>query len=411
MARKLNVYLNNRSVGLLVQDDRGEMIYQYDTSWLADPEAIPLSQSLPLREEPFGRLECRGFFSGILPEGENREVIARNLGITAKNDVKMLEQIGGECAGAITFIPPGAVLAAPGNSYRFLTEPELAEILRQLPRRPLLAGEEHIRFSLAGAQDKLAVYVNDNQIALPLDGSPSTHILKPRIGGLDGIVVNEFLCIRLAKAIGLMTASVTMQSAEEIDYLLVERYDRIRTEDQSLQRLHQEDFCQALGIISEYKYQNEGGPSLLQCFRLLREASALPVIDLGRLLDAVVFNFLIGNYDAHGKNFSLLYTKAGKTSFAPLYDLICTAYYPDLSQKMAMKIGGEYESTKIYLRHFDRLAEEAGLNKPTVRRRIQSLAKSIQAKLPAITPEHVIGKGVATLIHSRCDRALEWFEN
>ncbi len=146
-----------------------------------------------------------------------------------------------------------------------------------------------------------------------------------------------------------------------------------------MERLHQEDFCQALGIVSENKYQNEGGPSLQQCFQLLRDVASIPVLDLGRLLDAAVYNFLIGNNDAHGKNFSLLYsrenTQAWTNSFAPLYDLVCTAYYPDLSPRMAMKIGGEYESARVSPQHFDRLAEEAGLNKPMVRRRIQSLSK------------------------------------
>ncbi len=187
-----------------------------------------------------------------------------------------------------------------------------------------------------------------------------------------------------------------------MEYLLVERYGRIRTSSQSLESLHQEDFCQALGIISEQKYQNEGGPSMKQCFQLVRDATSVPAVSIGWLLDAILFNFLTGNNDAHGKNFSLLYSRTpslpAMTSLAPLYDLVCTVYYPEFSQKMAMKLGGEYEATKVFPRHFDRLAEDAGLGKPMVKRRLYSLAKSIMLKIPEITPDHPVGIGVANLI-------------
>jgi serine/threonine-protein kinase HipA len=215
MARQLHVYLNDHVVGVLIQDDHGEVTFHYEDNWLASPQALALSQSLPLRMEPFSGRECRGFFGGVLPEGENRETIARNLGISAKNDVKMLEQIGGECAGAVTFIPSGECLPTQGGRYRPLTDHELADILQQLPRHPLLAGEEHVRLSLAGAQDKLAVHVADAQISLPLDGAPSTHILKPTIRHFEGIVVNEFLCMKLATAVGLPTPPVSIGSVEQ----------------------------------------------------------------------------------------------------------------------------------------------------------------------------------------------------
>jgi serine/threonine-protein kinase HipA len=410
MARLLDVYLKEHLVGLLAQDNHGEITFQYAEGWLNDPSATALSHSLPLRKEKYSRRECRGFFGGILPEGEKREVIARNLGVSAKNDVAMLEQIGGECAGAVTFIPSGENLPSKPSQYRPLTDRELADILTSLPRRPLLAGQEHVRLSLAGAQDKLAVHIADGQVSLPLDGAPSTHILKPAIARFEGIVVNELLCMNLAKAIGLPTASVELGRVEGVEYLVVERYDRLRVESQTVERLHQEDFCQALGIVSESKYQSEGGPTIGQCFQLLRDSSSVPAIDIGRLLDAVVFNFLIGNNDAHGKNFSLLYgansVKQLTISLAPLYDLVCTAYYPELSQKMAMKIGGEYEAAKVFPWHFDRLAEEAGLSKPLVKRRVLSFAKSVRSKLPEITPGYPAGVAIAELIRRQCDRTI-----
>jgi serine/threonine-protein kinase HipA len=399
-------------VGQLIQNEHGEIAFAYAASWLDNAAAIPLSHSLPLRKERFNRQECRGFFAGVLPDEGKRETIAKNLGISARNDFAMLEKIGGECAGAVTFIPAGETLPDRHYHYRPLTDKELADILKMLPRRPLLAGEDGIRLSLAGAQDKIAVQVSHQQISIPLGGAPSTHIIKPAIEHFEGIVFNEAFCMKLARAIGMHTANAEVGKVEGIDYLIIERYDRTRLRaapdaPEYLEREHQEDFCQALGIAPDHKYQNEGGPSLKQCFALLRELSSVPVIDIQRLLDAVIFNFLIGNHDAHGKNFSLLY--GTETRLAPLYDVLSTAYYPELTRKMAMKIGDEYASDKVRPRHFEQLAEEAGLGKPIVRRRVRELAETMLAKTSDVTTGHATAVAVAALVQGRCQRVLEIF--
>ena len=180
-------------------------------------------------------------------------------------------------------------------------------------------------------------------------------------------------------------------------------------------RLHQEDFCQAQGIVSEMKYQKEGGPSLKQCFGLLREVSSAPVIDLARLLDAVIYNYLVGNNDAHGKNFSLLYHGVGTANqeirLAPLYDIVSTAYYPELSKDMAMKIGGEYSSEKVMPKNFEQLAEEAGLGKPLVRRRVPDLAETVIASLGKVEIAHPVAEAVAALIRKRCEIAQNRFRS
>jgi serine/threonine-protein kinase HipA len=411
MPRTLDVYLRRNFVGRLIQDANGQLAFFYAEAWLNNPNAVPLSHSLPLRKEKFTRNECRGFFAGVLPDEGKREIIAKNLGISARNDFAMLERIGGECAGAVTFMPAGEKLPERNDRYRPLTNEKLAEILKMLPRRPLMAGEDGIRLSLAGAQDKIAVHVHDTQISLPLGGAPSTHILKPAIEHFEGVVFNEALCMKLAHAIGLQTAKAEIGRVEDIDYLLIERYDRRVLKNhrgaEYLEREHQEDFCQALGIIPENKYQNEGGPSLKQCFELLRGLSSAPVIDLQHLLDAVIFNFLIGNHDAHGKNFSLLY--GSQTRLAPLYDVLSTAYYPDLSKKMAMKIGGEYASEKVGPKNFDQLANETGLAKPMVKRRVQEVAETVLSKTPELITGHQTTQAVAALIQNRCTKALEKF--
>jgi len=402
MARTLNVYYDRELVGQLIQDDGGQMTFQYDASWLGKPELITLSQSLPLREEPFTQKECRGFFGGILPEEANRKVIARIFGISDKNDFAMLEQIGGECAGAISFLPEDEAIPEDDDCYRELADDELARILRELPRRPLMAGEDGIRLSLAGAQDKIAVRLDDGKISIPRGSAPSSHVLKPAVDTYEGVVFNEAFCMALARACDLNAAPVEIGKVEDIDYLLAKRYDRMRGEDGSIRRLHQEDFCQALGIPSEIKYQSEGGPSLAACFALIRDASTAPAPDLLALLDGVIFNLLIGNHDAHAKNFSLLYTPDRSVRLAPLYDLVSTVFYPELTDRMAMKIGKQPKSALVYPKDIDRFAADAGLGAAQTRARIPTLARRLLEEIPGIERPHPISESVASLITGRC---------
>ena len=418
MAKALDVYLHSEFVGHLIQDDGGQMVFDYAATWLEKPGATALSQSLPLRKERFTRNECRGFFAGVLPEENKREIIARNLGISARNDYAMLEQIGGECAGAVTFVPAGETLPERNYHYRALSTRELAGILMELPRRPLLAGEDGIRLSLAGAQDKIAVRIEGEEISLPLGGAPSTHILKPAVERFQGVVYNEAVCMKLAVSVGLSAAKVENRTADGVEYLLVERYDRTFRWGEGgahiVERLHQEDFCQAQGIVSEMKYQKEGGPSLKQCFALLRTVSSTPVLGLQHLLDAVIYNYLVGNNDAHGKNFSLLYLNVGTANqtvgLAPLYDVVSTMFYPELSKDMAMKIGGEYSSEKVLPRDFEQFAEEAGLAKPLVKSRVPQLAELVMENLGKIEAANPVAESVVALIKKRCERTRDSFQ-
>ncbi len=426
MSRTLDVYLHNHLVGHLTQNDGGQMIFDYVESWLENLMAIPLSQSLPLRKERFTRKECRGFFAGILPEEKKREIIAPILGISSQNDYAMLEQIGGECAGAVTFVPAGEPLPGKNYHYQKLNGEKLAAILRELPRRPLMAGDGDVRLSLAGVQDKIALHISGENIFMPLGGAPSTHILKPAIEHFEGVVFNEAVCMKLADKVGLSVAKVEIHCIEGIDYLLVKRYDRksipvpphlmLGLKSFSM-RVHQEDFCQALAVPPGLKYQSEGGPSLKQCFDLLRNVSSVPAVDLLGFLDIVIFNILIGNNDAHSKNFSFLYSE-GKTlltsgctpRLAPFYDLVSTVYYPELSSKMAMKLGGESVSDKLLPKHFERLAEETGMNKTKVVQRVPELAGIVREKISETEIDHKVANSVVVLIKKRCETFIERFK-
>jgi serine/threonine-protein kinase HipA len=263
------------------------------------------------------------------------------------------------------------------------------------------------------------VRIEGDEISVPLGAAPSTHILKPATERFDGVVSNEALCMKLAGAVGQNVATVEARNVHGVEYLSVERYDRthrpIAGGRVELDRLHQEDFCQAQGIVPEMKYQKEGGPSLKQCFALLREVSSVPALDLQRLLNAVIFNLLVGNNDAHGKNFSLLYHGVGTIDqtirFAPLYDIVSTTYYPELSKTMAMKIGDEYSSENVGPRNFEQFAEEAGLAKPMVRNRVAEFAETVIESLKAANMGNPVSTAVAALIRKRSERIGKNFKN
>lgn len=212
----------------------------------------------------------------------------------------MLERIGGECAGAVSFLPSGSQQSFAPYDYRSLDDAELASLLQRLPKQPLLAGEPGLRLSLAGVQNKMAVHIDaKGQMSLPMGGAPSTHIIKPASDHFDKLVLNEALCLALAEAVGIPAVAAEFREAQSIPYLLVERYDRLLTEGEPWPlRLHQEDFCQALGVHPDRKYQSEGGPSLKHCFDLVRASSSKPAVDMQHLLKTVALNMVVGNQDA-----------------------------------------------------------------------------------------------------------------
>lgn len=250
--KQLKVIFLGEEVGLLEQSRHGSMSFRYHTSWLEKGSSRPLSQSLPLRPEKFNEKECAPFFGGLLPEEHNREVIARNLGITARNDYAMLREIGGECAGAVSLMSADETPSHASGGYAQISEDELVEILDQLPQRPLLAGREEVRLSLAGAQNKVALRLDESGYSLPLHESPSTHILKPEMDRFPGLAENESYCLRLATTMGLNACEAETRQFGPHRCLLVTRYDRI-IRDGGVQRLHQEDICQAMGVPSRIK--------------------------------------------------------------------------------------------------------------------------------------------------------------
>jgi len=300
---------------------------------------------------------------------------------------------------------------------QWLSDEGVIAILDELPRHPMLAGRDGLRFSLAGAQDKLPVVFDGDRIGLPRNGTPSSHILKPAIHAIEDSVINEGFCLALAEAMQLKPARSKIHTVRGRSFLLVERYDRTADSEGRGQRLHQEDFCQALGVVPEMKYENEGGPGLRQCFELVRRVTRPSAPQVLRLLDYVIFNALIGNHDAHGKNFSLLYS-GNVPVLAPCYDTLSTAVYPTLTPKMAMKIGSKYKFSEVQARHWIQFAEGAGLSKAQAKKRIIELAKSLpvtarelQSKPGRGFAEHELVEQIVTLIEQRCALTIRQLTN
>lgn len=356
----LNVYLNAQAVGRLRLIDKRKLAFQYDEAWLNSSNAVPLSLSLPLQPEAFEDDKARPFFANLLPEAEQRHILAAQLGVSEGNDYAILEAIGGECAGAVSLLPEGLYPELGDDHYQPLSDKALDELIKQLPKRPMLAGDEGIRLSLAGAQSKLPVFFDGEQISLPRGNAPSSHIIKPQISRLQHTVENEAFCMQLAAKVDLPVPAATVMQKDQSLYL-VKRYDRLCQADNQTIRLHQEDFCQALAIPPTFKYEKEGGPSLKACFQLIRDRSITPVADARSLLNWAIFNYLIGNADAHGKNLSLMLTANGP-QLAPFYDLLCTAVYPDLTAKLAMRIGGEDRPDWVSARHWEKFATEVSIS-------------------------------------------------
>ncbi len=427
MVRDLNVWFFGECVGVLTQD-MGQLSFRYLPKWLESKSAKPLSQSLPLVAEPFGDKIAKPFFAGLLPEGDKRSAVAKILKVSSKNYFAILDGIGGECAGALIFLEPGQSppsLQHASESIEWLDDDQLFGVLERLSKKPLLAGESGLRLSLAGAQEKLPVVIREMQrkdglanpfeIGLPKNNVPSSYILKPEISGVEGSVYNEAFCLSLAKELKLVTANAKIGCTKNKTYLLVERYDRVLDHSGQFKRLHQEDFSQALGIPPELKYQNEGGPTIGDGFALLRKVTSPSASNLLRLLDYIIFNCLVGNNDAHAKNFSLLYGQNGP-QLAPLYDVLSTAVYPDLTDKMSMKIGSKYRFDELYARHWQQMGEAAQLGYSPLKKRVleiamelPNLAKEVQTQFEVNDCNHPIIDKIILLIEERCTTTTHRF--
>ena len=373
MPDALWVYLAHQRVARL-DHDAGQLTLRYESSATA-----PLSVRLPVRQEPYIDSECRPFFTNLLPEGSWRDALARQLGVSPEDDFGLLSAIGADCAGAVALRTEPDWTPASAR-YVETSEQQLAKWMKNPAARPQLKTTPGLRLSLAGAQDKLLIHVDREKPYLCEGGAPSTVILKPDIldpfNQVELSALNELLSMRLAANV-LNSVPRTFWFASGF---AVERFDRERRADGRLARLHQEDFAQVLGLPSRAKYS----VTWRDCFEIATRYTSTPARARVELTDRLLFSLVLGNNDAHGKNFALLYVSTDQTVLSPAYDLVSTELYPSLSRNMAMPIAGAVSLGQLDSDTWKAFASEVGIGQQFLRERGNELVESVSTALDGL---------------------------
>jgi serine/threonine-protein kinase HipA len=409
----LPVYFEQRRVGTIDVDKNGPR-FSYDPDWIALRGAFPISITMQFGSECIASDIFLPWAANLLPESEQLRTLGQILGMARSDVIGLLSAIGGDTAGALSIGQPGRTASVQWRPIG--KSDDLEKVMDELPNKPFLVGDEGVSMSLAGVQTKLAVAVDDTgRICIPMNGSPSTHILKPDSVRLPGSVQNEAFCLALARRLKIPTPSITTGRAGKRTYLLLQRYDRTVVGGR-WRRLHQEDYCQALGKPPSAKYESNQtgipGATLSDMLDITRRH--MPPTDIVRLLDMVVFNVLACNTDAHAKNYSVIIRGSG-LSLAPMYDVMCGEVWENVSKKLAHKIAGKNRGEHLKRRDWLLFARECGLNPRQVLERVSTLAASAIAEAGATecevagmpAGEHPILNQTRQAVERRADLLLE----
>jgi serine/threonine-protein kinase HipA len=407
MSRSLNVYLFGRKAGVLTEDEQSRLSFRYE------PDAqAPLSVRMPVRTEEYLHDHAYPFFENLIPEGSPLEIIADRMHIPENNPFSVLDKIGGDCAGAVALYE-GEIPDRLHEPLREITGAEMARIIDTLPENPLLTSMDNPpRLSLAGAQFKFAVCAGTGAIApaealyfCPNEDYPSTTIIKIEHKVYKNLLHNELFCMMLGRSLGLNIPQIRLCETEGRLFLDIARYDREPepvNHDRIIKsaRIHQEDFCQALGRPSGRKYQADGGPGLRNCYQAIMQYSSSKVADAFSFLQWTAFNYLIGNADAHAKNLSFLH-KNGRITLAPFYDLLSTEIYPEKlsSRKIAMLINGKDQYEKMRHKDFLALYEQLDLNPSQTMKNIAHFFAKAAEKTDSLRNQLNSGKLTASPVY------------
>ncbi|GAJ96679.1 type II toxin-antitoxin system HipA family toxin [Rhizobium rhizogenes] len=396
------IYYERFPVAYLTFTDQWRL--DYDPTWEARRSAFPVSLTMPLQSGPVAADKLLPWLANLLPELHLAE-IGQRLKVSPQDIVGLLGHIGRDTAGALSIDEP----KKPGVHLRPVPdETALERILNELPARPFLVGERGVSMSLAGVQEKLPVFVDqDGRISIPVDGTPSTHIVKPDTDRLTGSVDNEAFCLALAGVCGLDAAEATIGQAGKRRYLLVKRYDRFTDGQGDMRRVHQEDLCQLTGHFPLQKYERSSsgaGLTMRQMFGAIND-----LISPGerlKLLDAVIFNLLICNSDSHAKNYSILIGAGGSAKLAPLYDVMCAAAYEQVDQSLPQGIGGKFNASDLHGKDWRTFAEEVGLSPASTIKRIEELAELVDSACDSARTDILERGGDPTKILDRLTHSI-----
>lgn len=416
MNEELHAWAGERLMGRVVREPRRDrMTFVYEEAWRADAMSHPLSLSMPLSAASHLHDVIAPFLWGLLPDNDG---VLRRWGerfhVSPGNVFRLLEHVGEDCAGAVQLVKPERLgawqLSRNAGRVQWLSEDDIAGRLRLLLRDHSASrtGTDRGHFSLAGAQPKTALHYDPkgNRWGVPSGTVPTTHIFKPPTGDFDGYAENEHFCMSLARALGLGTATSRVTSFGDVTVIVVERFDRARTSTR-VQRIHQEDMCQAMARMPQQKYQNQGGPSAADIMNLIRQHSAAREEDATRFMDALIFNWLVMGTDAHAKNYAFLIGTGGRVRLAPLYDLSSALPYPQQvhprQATLAMKIGGKYKLREITVREWKKCSTELRYDEATLLDRIRSMA----AMMPDAASDVSKALRAAGIRHSVCKRLVD----
>ena len=393
---KLDIYIEIREkeyhAGTIETNDIGEAVFSYDEIYMKKPEAVPISVNLPFINEPYSAGRTRTFFEGLLPEGFTRRTVAHFIHAEESDYLKILYALGKECIGAIRVAESDDEEIR--EDYKKISMREMKQLANEGAEKSAeIVSKSHL--SLTGASGKVGLYF-DNQRGkwyLPTGTAPSTHIVKQSHVRLNAIVVNEQLSMLTAKKLGIEvpeTFVINTGDYQDADILLASnRYDRTMAGSARAisgltrpMRLHQEDFAQALGIPSADKYEPGDAQYMKKAFDLIQAVSVSPIEDRMKLWEMIVFDFLIGNTDAHLKNFSLLYNEDGRgIRLAPAYDLVSTTVYTQSTKDMAFRIGGVHSINQMKRDTFLEAAEMVGMGKHIAMQSFDKLADGFEKSL------------------------------
>ena len=397
-------------MGRVSQNAQGRLQFTYTEEWLQSPAAYPLSLSMPLQAAPHSHAKIEAFLWRLLPDNAS---ILRSWGqrfqVSARNPFALLSHVGEDCAGAVQFLRPERLEELQTQrraDVAWLSEKEVGARLRELraDHAAWRTNRDTGQFSLAGAQPKTALLLENGRWGVPSGRTPTTHILKPPSTQLDGFPEIEHICLQLARAVGLPAAESRIMHFDGEPTIVVTRYDRAYTRS-GWTRIHQEDLCQALGTPPERKYQCEGGPGPRPIVEILRNYSSAADRDVETFIDALALSWLIASTDGHAKNYSLLIAANGQVRLAPLYDIASVLPYPrfDITRvTLAMKIGDTYRLQKIDLREWRKLCTELKLDADALVSQFIRMAQTIPGHLDEIR-EHTTATG---LKHPIIDRLV-----
>jgi|JI10StandDraft_1071094.scaffolds.fasta_scaffold83440_2 serine/threonine-protein kinase HipA len=399
--RELEILLGGRYAGTLTQDRNGAVRFKYELEYASDPDATPLSISMPLSvREHQGRVVL-AWMSNLLPD--NERVLQRwgqEFHVSASSPFRLLEHVGGDVAGAARLLRPEA--DEDDGSVEWLSDQDVAAVLAELALDPTAWTPRHAlgHFSLAGAQAKTALRWDGKRWGRPTGSQATTHILKPSASALEHQALNEHLCLAAARLAGLTAAVTRVQNFGGTTAIVVQRYDRVARDGHVL-RVHQEDFCQALGIMPAKKYQHDDGPSVADISGLIRRVTtaAQTELQVERFVSALAFSWVIAGTDAHAKNYSLLLS-GPQVRLAPIYDVHSVLPYlagevrglePGQVSvhraQLAMRIGSKYGINDVERQDWHQLADEVGMERETVLTIVSDLAAQVPAAFARVAAD------------------------